>query len=343
MATTIKDVAKYAGVNPSTVTRVIHDHPKISEETKRKVREAMEELNYHPNLIARSLVNQTTQTIGIIMPSAAEKALQNPFFSEVLRGISAMAHDKKYSLYLSTGETEEEILDGVKDMINGKRVDGIVLLYSRQNDQVTNYLVEKKFPFVVIGKTSLKSQNACHVDNDNELAALEVTEYLIQLGHQEIAFVGGSIELFVTLDRLNGYKKALTQANIPIRNEYIVHTDFVREGGKEAVQKLFAKPKVPTALVVTDDLMAYGVLSALNDLGINVPNDVSVISFNNLMLSEFAQPPLTSVDINIKELGEKAVDCLVERLNKNKEQKVNSGKSIIVPFKVVHRSSCQKR
>lgn len=338
MSVTIKDVAKLANVNPSTVSRVIANNPRISENTKLKVREAMEELGYHPNLIARSLVNQNTKAIGVIMPGAAEKAFLNPFFSEVLRGISTEAHQKEYTLYLSTGGTEEDIFEEVVNMVQGRRVDGIILLYSRIDDKITAFLKGKKFPFVLIGKPHQIEEMITYVDNDNIEAAKEVTQFLIGLGHKRIAFIGGSLDLMVTIDRLTGYKKALHAANIQTNDEYIVHEEFLKEGGKEAVTELFSLEKPPTAIVVTDDLMSFGVLSSLAEKGIKVPDDVSVVSFNNLMLAEFSQPPLTSVDINIFQLGYNAVELLVDII-----AKPNSvSKRSIVPYQLLKRESSQK-
>lgn len=152
MGVTIKDVAKKAGVAPSTVSRVIADNPRISLETKKRVRKAMKDLGYHPNFNARNLAVRSSQAIGVIMPSSADKALQNPFFPEVLRGIGAYAHKTEYSLYVSTGGNEEEVFEEVKRMVNGNRVDGIILLYSRIADPVQQFLIEKGFPFVIVGK-----------------------------------------------------------------------------------------------------------------------------------------------------------------------------------------------
>ncbi|MFZ3589186.1 LacI family DNA-binding transcriptional regulator [Bacillus sp. DJP31] len=339
MAVTIKDVAKLASVAPSTVSRVIADSPRISHQTKERVREAMEELGYHPNFNARSLANQTTQAIGIVMPSSADKVFQNPFFPEVLRGISTIAHGQEYALYMSTGETEDEIFEGVVKMVQGKRVDGIVLLYSRVDDEIISYLQKRDFPFTVIGKPFKDSESISHVDNDNYKAAKEVTEFFIGLGHDQIGFVGGSLNLVVTIDRLLGYEKALHNSGLQYRDEYIIHEEFLKEGGQEAVKELFALEEPPTALVVADDLMAWGVLNTLDEMGIRVPEDISVVSFNNLMLSEVSRPPLTSVDINIFELGCMAAKCLIEKIQDPTEHV----KRVMIPHQLVKRQSCQEK
>lgn len=335
MGVTIKDVAKASNVAPSTVSRVIADHPRISEETKKRVRKAMKQLGYTPNVNARSLANRSTQAIGIVMPSSADKALQNPFFPEVLRGISAVAHDLDYSLYISTGETEEEIYEGIVRMVNGNRVDGILLLYSRINDRVMKFLLEKNFPFVLIGKPHNRIDEITHVDNDNVKAAMGITKQLISQGHKHIAFIGGSTDLVVTIDRMRGYQLALQEAKIPLKDEYHIHTEFLKSGGREAVHKLFSLPEPPTGLVIADDLMSIGVITMLEEFGISVPDDVSIVSFNNIFLSELTRPPLTTVDIQIYELGQQATKCLIEKV-KNKHE---PAKRIIVPFQIVNRQS----
>ncbi|WP_243292275.1 LacI family DNA-binding transcriptional regulator [Bacillus sp. FJAT-47783] len=339
MAVTIKDVAKHANVSPSTVSRVIADHPRISEETKRKVRKAMEQLGYHPNFQARSLANKSTETIGVVMPSSTNYAFQNPFFPEVLRGISMKAHEIGYGLYLSTGTKEEEIYREVVSMVQGGRVDGIVLLYSRIHDQVMNYLFEENFPFIVIGRPYEHTDDITYVDNDNVAISKEVTNYLIELGHDRIAFVGGDLDLVVTVDRLVGYKEALQHARIPYRSEYFVQERFLREGGREAIKALLSLPEPPTALVVADDMMAFGIMSHLESLKITVPEQISIISFNNLMVAEYSKPPLTTVEINIFQLGYEATNCLIEKM-KNRDV---LAKRITIPAKIIERQSCDKR
>ncbi|MGM9988268.1 MAG: LacI family DNA-binding transcriptional regulator [Bacillaceae bacterium] len=337
MAVTIKDVAKKADVAPSTVSRVIADSPRISEKTKKKVRKVMDELGYHPNLIARSLANRSTKAIGIIMPSSASKAFQNPFFPEVIRGISSCAHTKEYSLYMSTGESEEEILEGVKKMVQGQRVDGIILLYSRLNDPVVSYLLELEFPFVLVGKPYKDNDKYTYVDNDNYGAAREVTNYLLSLGHKRIGFIGGNKRLLVTEDRFLGYQDALKLSDVPFCSDYVKFMDFNIESGRKAVFEMMSLEVKPTAIVVTDDILALGVLSYLDEIGINVPNDVSIISFNNLFLSEMSTPPLTTVDVNTYTLGSEATHSLIELIEKQRM----TPKSIVVPYKLIHRGTCK--
>ncbi|MFD2443154.1 LacI family DNA-binding transcriptional regulator [Bacillus sp. CGMCC 1.16607] len=337
MAVTIKDVARLANVAPSTVSRVIANSTRISEKTKEKVREAMDKLGYHPNIIARSLASQTTQAIGLVMPSSTDKVFQNPFFPTVLRGISEAANKRQYALYMTTGKTDSELYEGVVQMVQGGRVDGVVLLYSKVEDKILNYLQQREIPFVVIGKPFKHVEEITHVDNDNFRAAKEVTEYLINLGHEAIAFIGGDINLVVTVERLLGYEKALRDNDLPLNREYMIHEEFLQEGGQEAVRELMLLGQPPTALVVADDLMALGVLNTLDEIGIAVPKDISIVSFNNGLISEMSRPPLTSVDIGIFDLGFEAAKNLFLRIENPKEPI----KRIIIPHKLIKRCSCE--
>jgi DNA-binding LacI/PurR family transcriptional regulator len=336
MVVTIKDVAREANVAPSTVSRVIANNPRISEKTKKRVKEVMNQLGYYPNLQARSLVAKSTQTIGVIMPNSAYHAFRNPFFPEVLRGISMNAHESKYGIYLSTGSTEEEIHEEVLSMVNGRRVDGIVLLYSRVNDRTMNYLEESGFPFTVVGRPSMNEERITYVDNDNIFITKQVTNYLIELGHKNIAFVGGNLDFVVTIDRLNGYNMALMEAGLPVTDAYFVHEKFVNEKGKDAIRTLVELEVPPTALVTQDDLMAYEIISHLEKLNIKVPDDISIVSFNNLSLSEHSKPPLTSVDIGTFQLGHVATKCLIEKIENPETLPIR----ITIPTRLIERKSC---
>lgn len=338
MTVTIKDVAKYANVSPSTVSRVISDHPKISEETKRKVRQAMKELGYHPNHIARSLINKSTKVIGLVMPESTDVSFQNPFFQNVLQGISERAHEKTYGLQLTTGKTKEEIFQEIVQMVQGRRVDGLILLRSHSDDPFMEYLLENEFPFVVIGKPYKHTDQIMQIDNDNILAAEEATKYLLDLQHKKIAFIGGSKELVVTIDRLTGYKKALRKAGINPQDSYVVHAEFLTKGGEEAIAELMQLDDPPTALVVTDDFMALGVLQTLDELKISVPEEMSIVSFNNVYLSQMTNPPLTTVDINIFRIGYEAAKNLIQLIEDPNEPI----KRIIIPHQLVIRQSCQR-
>ncbi|MGM9923998.1 MAG: LacI family DNA-binding transcriptional regulator [Bacillus sp. (in: firmicutes)] len=338
MTITIKDVAKMANVAPSTVSRVISNNPKISEKTKRKVRAAMKELGYHPNFIARCLANQSTQVIGIVLPNTVSAYFQNPFFSIAYKGISERAHERNYALQISTGATEEERFDDVVEMVQGGRVDGIILLYSRVDDKILEYLKERNFPFVLIGKPYDYSEEITHVDNNNCKAAREATAYLIELGHKRIAFVGENEQYVVLQERRKGYEEALAKAGLSVDSNLILSDSSVLSGEKKALQSLMKLPEPPTAMIVTDDLLALSLMSTLKSMGVAVPEDMSMISFNNIIYTEFASTPLTSIDIGIADLGDQAITCLIQQLTNPKEPM----KRILLPYEMIKRKSCQE-
>nr|WP_263323356.1 LacI family DNA-binding transcriptional regulator [Neobacillus sp. Marseille-Q6967] len=338
MSVTIKDVAKKANVAPSTVSRVISDSPEISEKTKRKVRKIMEEMGYHLNLNARNLVQRSSQTIGIVMKNSTSQSLLNPVFPEVLSGISALCHKQGYSLCLTTGETEEDIYQDTIKMVQGKKVDGVIVMYSKRDDKVVPFLMESGIPFVVIGKPVLEPNQIMYVDNDNIQATRDATNYIIKLGHRRIGFIGGDRRFEVTEDRLNGYLAALRENNIEVQDQYIKNFPYDRELGTQAISEILELAERPTALVVTDDLNAFIVLLVLREMNIKVPEDISILSFNNTMISKLSTPPLTSVDIQTFQLGYESARCLIEQI----KEPSTVNKRIIIPANIIERESCRE-
>lgn len=336
MTVTIIDVAREANVSPSTVSRVIADNPRISEQTKRRVREVMERLEYHPNFQARNLAARSTKTIGVIMAHSTTLAFQNPFFPEVIRGICSRAHASKYGIYLSTGGTEDEIFEEVVSMVQGRRVDGIILLYSRVNDRTMNYLKDMKFPFTMVGRPYKYDDEITYVDNDNKKIAHDMVDYLYQQGHRQIAFIGGDLDFVVSTDRLEGYRQALIDAGLPNSDDYFIHDKAFKEKGNKSIHKLMKLDVKPTAIVAHDDLVAYEIIRYLEELSIQVPTDISIVSFNNHALSTYVSPPLTSVDISIFELGFEATKFLLEKVQDTETAVVHH----LVETKLIERESC---
>ncbi|WP_017473263.1 LacI family DNA-binding transcriptional regulator [Amphibacillus jilinensis] len=338
MAVTIKDVAKKANVSPSTVSHVIADRSRISLDTKKRVQKAMKQLGYHPNINARSLVVRATQAIGVVMPTITETIFQHPFFSELLRGVGSLMHQAGYSLYLSIGGDVQQSCKEVKRMVYGHQVDGIILLSSCEADPVIDFLMTANFPFVLVGKPSIDECKMTYVDNDNITASKDITNHLIDLGHQYIAFIGSSIDIAVTGDRLHGYKQALKLATLPTSPEYIVHVECLNSGERKAVKQLFSLRNPPTAMVIADDILSFGVINMLDEIGISCPENISITGFNNLYLSEMTRPRLTTVDIHIFNLGVQAAKCVIEKVKDQDEP----AKRIIVPHKIICRSSTKR-
>ncbi len=332
MRVTIKDVAKIAHVSPSTVSRVIADNPKISDETKRKVYLAMEELNYHPNAIARSLANKSTKTLGLILPNTSEDLFTNPFFIQAMRGISVYSQKKGYYIMYNYSNNEEEEVEFIKKYINSKWVDGIILLTSRQNDKCISYLNDVGHPFVVIGRPE-EPQNVLWVDNDNFKAMYDVVTYLAGKGHKSIGFIGGPHSLNVTKDRLEGYRNALNVRGLTIDNNLIREAYFSEISGYE-VMKDILNYKEPEAVVTTDDLIAFGALKAIKEFA---KKKIAVVGFNNTILAPYQSPALSSVDINAEKLGYHAAQLLIDKL----EDKKFTCNNFIVNTQLIERESSE--
>ncbi|GAA0134851.1 maltose operon transcriptional repressor MalR [Paenibacillus sp. YSY-4.3] len=336
MAVTIKDVARKAGVSPSTVSRVLSNHPRISTETSQKVRAIMEQLGYHPNIMAKSLVSKTTNSICIMLPKSAEELFSNYFFMELIRGIVTQASRLGYDVLISSGANEKEEVESVSRLLNGRRVDGVILLYSRTDDPVIDFLEEHDHPFVLIGRSD-KYPDILSVDTDNVQASYDATKHLISLGHERIGFVSGPPELVVSKDRLKGYLKALADAGLESRPEWIVEGEFLQESGYRAMSFFMNLPNRPTALVLIDDVVAFGILRGLHELNYKVPEDLCLVSFNNIPLSELSTPPLSSVDIGIYNLGYTASQILIQSIKNN--QDTSYQKRQIIPHRLMIRES----
>lgn len=336
MAVTIKDVARKAGVSPSTVSRVLSNHPRISTETSQKVKAIMEQLGYHPNIMAKSLVSKTTNSICIMLPKSAEELFSNYFFMELIRGIVTQASRLGYDVLISSGANEKEEVEGVSRLLNGRRVDGVILLYSRTDDPVIDFLHENGHPFVLIGRSNQYS-DILSVDTDNVQASYDATKHLISLGHERIGFVSGPPELVVSKDRLKGYMKALADAGLESRPEWIVEGEFLQESGYRAMSFFMNLPNRPTALVLIDDVVAFGILRGLHELNYKVPEDLCLVSFNNIPLSELSTPPLSSIDIGIYNLGYTASQVLIQSIKNN--QDASYQKRQIIPHRLMIRES----
>lgn len=334
MAITIKDVARLAGVDPSTVSRVIADNPRISVKTKEKVLKVMEELDFYPNAIARSLASRSTKTIGVIMPHSTDQVFVNPFFTEVMRGIGASALKRGYNILFSTGNNSEEEYKATSSLVNGKRVDGLILLTSRIDDKTIDSLIKKKFPFVVVGKPS-NNADVNWVDNDNQEACYHATEHLIKLGHRRIGFIGGEFSYVFMGERFKGYKKALDLYEIEFSKELLSLGEFLEDGGYNAAKKLMEQKNKPTAVVVADDLMAIGAMKAVKAHGLSIPEDISIIGFNDTPLASYMDPPLSSMEIFVYDLGYNSSETLISQLQENGGHK----KHIIIPTRLIVRNS----
>ena len=337
MSVTLKDVAALAGVSPSTASRACKDNPSISKETKEKVRKAMEELGYEPNFQSQS-ENDNSKTIGIILPPSPRESFENAFHLEVIRGVSQFCNRHHYMNTVITGQDDDEILGVLDTIVKSGQVDGFIVTYSKQNDPIVDYLYNEGILYVVIGKAYHFANQTIYVDNDNVLAAQEATEHLINLGHTNIAYLGSDSNLMFSADRKSGYQLALLNHGMSVNPDNIIELPFIPEEHSSAVHSLLNKKNRPTAILVSDDLFAVALERVCMEMGISIPDDLSIISFNNSLFARLTSPPLTSIDINSVQLGIEAASQVINHI----ENPNLLATKIIVPHKLIERNSCCK-
>jgi DNA-binding LacI/PurR family transcriptional regulator len=333
---TIKDIAREAGVSPSTVSRVLSGKAKISPETTKRVMEAIEKLGYIPNASAKSLVMKKAYSVGIFMPRRLEQTLTSTFFDQVVSGICSYINNTEYEIVLSIVPPEKE-KESLERLIKSRKVDGFILLTSRINDYAIKYLRNLKFPFVLIGSPDKDKDYVNWVDSDNKKAAFDATEYLIRLGHTQIGFLGGMENLVLTQDRLSGYKSALSKYKIPVENQYIMFTEFDEQSSYEKAKQMLKLPNRPTAIVCIDEVVAYAAIRACRELDLKVGYDVSVIGFNESIFSKLSSPRLTTINTNVFYLGYYAAEMLIKEL----EEPYKTYKRLIVEHSIVEGETCR--
>lgn len=334
MKSTIKDVAKKAGVSIATVSFVINDSKPISEETKNRVLKAIKSLNYHPSKSAVNLVSGKTGNIGFILTDDHFLRTE-PFYTTIFLGTEFEARSEGYYILLTSikpGFSEKDLLPR---FILSKSVDGIIIA-----GKIPHTLIERisayKLPTVFIDYIP-PSNSYPLVLIDNIQGALLATNHLINLGHTNIAFIGGDIEHPSLSDRLSGYKQALENANITVKNNLMV-TDAKypdRQSGFNSAKKLFSKNKNVTAVFAANDAMAIGVLQYLKDHEYKVPQDVSLVGFDDVEADLMVRPPLTTIRVPKIEMGVEALKLIVNTL-KNKK---SLPKKVLVPVELIVRES----
>lgn len=306
----MSEVAEQAGVSITTVSHVINATRHVSEELEERVRTAMLELGYLPNNLARSLRRGQTHTIGMLIPDNI-----NPFFAEVARGIEDTGFRNGYTVTLgnSDGDLERELLY-VNEMV-AKRVDGIVFVAAGLSTERIAEIQKENIPVVIIDR---KLENMpTSIDSvllDNGKGGYQATQHLIDLGHRRIACITGPSDLTPSADRVTGYSHALTNAGLQVDTTLITRGDFQYESGYVAALRLLDQPNPPSAIFACNDLMAMGAIRAVVRKGKRVPDDVSIVGFDDIRLAAFTNPALTTVAQPKYEMGELAANLLLERI-----------------------------
>ncbi len=337
MAVTIKDIAALAGVSPSTVSRVCNDNPSISKETRDRVRKVMAELGYEPGTAAAVPATNSIHMVGIVLPPSLISAYRNPFFLETIRGISEFCNPRGVITSVVTSASDEEAMAAVRRLVSSRQIDGFIFLYSKQDDPVVEYLCEEGILYVVVGTPQqFRSQTIC-IDNDNLSASREATDFLCELGHQRIGYMGGSSSFFHCRDRKAGYQLSMMQHGLEIDPSICLEFVNAATDGTDKIQTLLAREDRPSAILTDDDILALLLEQQCFNQGLRIPEDISILSFNNSLYTSMTATPLTCVDVNSFQLGFEAASQIVNHV----ENPNLMATKILVPHRFIDRGSCR--
>jgi LacI family transcriptional regulator len=326
----IQDVASAAGVSVSTVSRVLNDKDDVAPATYEKVKRVINELGYTSSLAAKSMRSRKTNVIGLIVID-----LSDPFSIELVKGVGRAVRESGYDLIaISSGHSASTTASAWErehiTRLNGSITDGIIVA----TPTTTN--LPSTFPLVVIDPY-LEDGQFPAVISTNRQGALSVMEYLINLGHHHIGFVGGRPNLQSATRRLQGYKDGLRQADLPICSDLIQNGDFTQQTGYSCAQKLLELPEPPTAIFAANDKSAIGVIEAANNAGLKIPEDLSVIGFDNILEAPYINGGLTTVDQSIEEMGRLGVDMLMKLI----ENRPLEDPLYRMPTELIIRNTCR--
>ncbi|HMQ34267.1 MAG TPA: LacI family DNA-binding transcriptional regulator [Chloroflexaceae bacterium] len=334
LAITIEEIARLAEVSRSTVSRVLNNHPNVRPAVRDKVLRVVREQNYTPNAAARSLASNRSYAISLVIPGSTGAIFADPFFPQVIQGISETCNGAGYVLMLAmlTAEMEQTFYNR---MVGGKHFDGVIMLSSDVDDPLLPRLMREGTPLVLIGRHPYL-EGLSTVDSENFEGAREATAHLIGLGHRRVATITGRLTMQSGVDRRDGYEQALLAAGLPLDPALIVEGDYTQERGYRAMRQLLALPRPPTAVFAGSDATAFGAQRAIHEAGLRMPEDVALVGFDDVPAAAYANPPLTTMRQPSAELGEQAVRVLLAHI----EDPGRHPTAVRLPTALVVRASC---
>jgi LacI family transcriptional regulator, repressor for deo operon, udp, cdd, tsx, nupC, and nupG len=326
----IQQVAKQAGVSVATVSRVLNGQNTVSAKTKMKVDEAIKKLNYEPSLLGRNLRTSESRLLLILIPT-----ISNPFYLEIIKGIEQVAISQNYNILLCETDSNPEKENIYFDLVRKKMADGIISMDPAVNVETLKKLAEN---YAIIQCSEYEEGTGIpYVTIDNEEASYRAVKHLIQIGHKKIALMNSDEKYLFARQRKMGYKRALEENGITLKNEYIIPTQRLGfENGQQAMKKILNLQDRPTALFAVSDLLAIGALKEINAAGLHVPNDIAVVGFDKIDFSNMTNPTLTTIAQPMKRMGSVAARMLIEKI------KGEEVESIILDHELVIRESTSR-
>lgn len=332
MTPTIKSIAQKANVSIATVSRALNKDVRVTAETREKILKISEELNYKPNLVARNFVKQKSYTLGLVLPDISDE-----FFTDIIRGVDEITYQHGLYTMVASSHSYRTLEDSISALAQTGLVGGIILLVSSLTDDIKKILLKTKIPVVLIGGGK-EDIGLDTVAIDNYQGAYNATEYLItKKKFKRIAFITGPAENYDASLRKKGFIDALKKHNMPVNKSFIIDGNFTIDSGYHGFIQLYGMTEKPQAIFASNDMMALGCYDAANYFNVKIPNEIAVIGFDDIFISKYVNPGLTTVRAQIDKVGQVAANLLIERLNST------NGKSpsiIKIPTELIIRKSC---
>lgn len=328
--TTMRDVAEMAGVSLTTVSHVINRTRFVSDDVTERVLTAMEQLNYRPNELARSLRRGQTNTLGLILPDSA-----NPYFAEIGHAIEATSSELGYNVILCNTHGDENKEDHYVNVLRNKQVDGILFVAAGDQAQSIIHTLGENFPVMLVDR-ELVGVRTDVIIVDNHQGGYLATRHLLELGHQRIACISGPSRVRPSSERISGYSQALEEAGLTFDPDLFRMGDFHPNSGYQATLDLLQQPNPPTAVFTCNDFMAIGVIRAASEMGRRVPDDLSLVGFDDIELASYTIPPLTTISQPIEQMGAIAAKTLIARIE---EDGLSEPTRRLLPVELVVRGS----
>jgi LacI family transcriptional regulator len=335
MQITLKDIAQKSGYSVTTVSRALTGYSDVNEQTRQHIMDIASALGYQPNLLARQFRSQSTQTLGLIIPTH-DYTFSTGFYSQLMLGIGDAASLEHYDLLISAQEPGDAEMAAYRRMVAGNRVDGMIIARTRQNDARIRYLQEHNHPFVVSGRSAPgEASDYPYIDVDSQTGIYSVVQHFVEKGYHDIGLILPPAQIAFTGYRHEGYRAGLADAGIPYRADYVVNGDLWWSGGYQGTQSLLDRHPHLTAIIACNDLMALGAMSAVQERGLQVGRDVAIAGFDDIPAAEYAYPPLTTVHQPIYEIGQRLVKLLINIISGTPTQETQ----VVLPAKLVVRAS----
>lgn len=318
----LKDIAKRTGYSVNAISRALRDMPDIAEETKEKIKKVAQEMNYSPNHAAMSLRTNRSKSIGVIVSDIA-----NPVFSDMVKGVEMTAKEAGYTIILGNSKEDYEEEKSVVETLISRNVDGIILVPTMKGKEVIETIKSRHIPLVLMGRR-FHDLNCNSVINDDKYGGYLAGRHLLEKGHQKLAYITSPLYISSAIDRLEGFKDALKEFKMSADSLFVFETEATPNGGYDTTLKLIDENVDVTAVFCFSDFIAFGVLKALKERGVCIPEDIAVVGFDDIYFSELCAPALTTINTSKLRTGIKATECLIKHINYMEIKDIHLNKEI---------------